>query len=183
MSNVTYHRATTVEELNGILKLQEQNLKEVLSADDKSKEGFVTLKHTFDMLKLMNDKCAHCIAKYDDKVVGYALSMLQDFKKDIPLLVPMFEEIDKALLENNTSLNYIAMGQICVDKSQRGKGVFRGLYNFMKDELSKEYDAIITEVDVLNTRSSQAHKAVGFEILKNYSSNNQDWELIIWNWK
>ena len=53
----------------------------------------------------------------------------------------------------------------------------------MKDELSKEYDAIITEVDVLNTRSSQAHKAVGFEILKNYSSNNQDWELIIWNWK
>ena len=95
----------------------------------------------------------------------------------------MFEEIDKAILENNKSLNYIAMGQICVDKSQRGKGVFRGLYNFMKDELSKEYDAIITEVDVLNTRSSQAHKAVGFEILKNYSSNNQDWELIIWNWK
>jgi len=183
MSNLTYHRVTTDEELNGILKLQEQNLKEVLSADDKSKEGFVTLKHTFDMLKLMNDKCAHCIAKYDDKVVGYALSMKQDFKKDIPLLVPMFIEIDNALFEKNTRLNYIAMGQICIDKNHRGQGIFRGLYNFMKDELSKEYDAIITEVDVLNARSSQAHKAVGFEILKNYSSNNQDWELIIWNWK
>ncbi len=183
MSNLTYHRVTTDEELNGILKLQEQNLREVLSANEKNKEGFVTLKHTYNILKLMNDKCAHCIAKYDDKVVGYALSMLQDFKKDIPLLVPMFEEIDKAILENNKSLNYIAMGQICVDKSQRGKGVFRGLYNFMKDELSSEYDAIITEVDILNTRSSQAHKAVGFEVFKNYSSNNQVWELIIWNWK
>ncbi|RIA08381.1 acetyltransferase (GNAT) family protein [Flavobacteriaceae bacterium MAR_2010_72] len=183
MKTVTYHRVSTDEELKGILSLQEQNLKDVLSADDKSKEGFVTLKHSYDMLKRMNDKCAHCIAKYDDTVVGYALSMLQDFKKDIPLLVPMFTEIDNALSEKHINLNYLAMGQICIDKQYRGQGIFRGLYNFMKDELSLEYDALITEVDVLNTRSSQAHKAVGFEVLKNYSSNNQNWELIIWNWK
>ena len=52
MSNLTYHRATTVEELNGILKLQEQNLREVLSVDDKSKDhSWAILKKCFDPFK------------------------------------------------------------------------------------------------------------------------------------
>ena len=49
----------------------------------------------------------------------------------------------------------------------------------MQENISKDYDAIITEVDVKNVRSSNAHKAVGFEILKEHQSNNQNWELII----
>lgn len=177
-SIITYHRAKTTEELNAILKLQEQNLREVLSSEQKQKEGFVTVKHDFKMLKEMNEVCAHCIAKHKGEVVGYALSMLQGLKKDIPLLVPMFKEIDKALKEQNRKVNYIAMGQICVDKRQRGKGVFRGLYSFMAEELKYDFDAIITGVDTKNTRSSNAHKAVGFKAIKKYTSNNQLWEII-----
>jgi ribosomal protein S18 acetylase RimI-like enzyme len=182
MNAITYHRSSKEKELMDILSLQERNLKDILSPNDKIKEGFVTLKHDFNILKKMNDSCAHCIAKQDDKVIGYALSMLPDFKNEIPILVPMFVEIDNALNNKKINLNYLAMGQICVDKDFRGIGVFRGLYDFMRRELSNEYDALITEVDVSNTRSSQAHKAVGFEVLKNYASNNQNWELIIWNW-
>lgn len=176
---ITYHRALTAGELNEILNLQEQNLRHLISDDVKEKEGFVTLQHDFNILKKMNDACAHCIAKLNGKVVGYALSMLQDFKNDIPLLVPMFNEIDELILEKNLSPNYIAMGQICVDKSVRGMGVFRGLYHFMAQQLKNDFDAIITEVDIKNTRSSNAHKAVGFEVLKNYTSNDQFWEVII----
>jgi ribosomal protein S18 acetylase RimI-like enzyme len=176
--NTSYFRVTTDAELHQILKLQEQNLKVVLSTQERQKEGFVTLKHSFEMLKKMNDACAHCIAKYDGEVVGYALSMMQDFKNDILLLVPMFNEIDKVLEEKGLNRNYIAMGQICVDKNFRGQGVFRGLYKFMANQLKGKYDAIITEVDTQNIRSSNAHKAVGFEVLKNYSFNNQNWEVI-----
>ena len=49
----------------------------------------------------------------------------------------------------------------------------------MKQNISKEYNAIITEVDVKNVRSSNAHKAIGFEKLKEHQSNNQNWELIL----
>jgi len=70
------------------------------------------------------------------------------------------------------------MGQICVAKSVRGKGVFRGLYSYMAQELKNDFDAIITEVDTKNIRSSNAHKAVGFKVIKNYTSNNQLWEII-----
>ena len=175
---ITYHRATTKIELEEILNLQAQNLRHIISEEEKQKEGFVTLQHDFEILKKMNDACAHCIAKQDGKVVGYALSMLQDFKHQIPLLVPMFKEIDKTIKAQHLSTNYIAMGQICVDKNVRGQGVFRGLYRYMADQLKDSFDAIITEVDTKNKRSSQAHQAVGFKVIKNYTSNNQFWEII-----
>jgi len=182
-TNITYHRAETTEELKAILTLQQENLPESLTDSDKAKEGFVSIKHDLDILKRMNAACAHCIAKKDDEVVGYALSMLQSFKTEIPLLIPMFNEIDEELLKQNKTINYVIMGQICIDKSMRGQGVFRGLYNYMAQELKNNFDAIITEVDAKNTRSSNAHKAVGFEILKEYEYNNRVWELIILNIK
>ncbi|MBD3890402.1 GNAT family N-acetyltransferase [Olleya marilimosa] len=175
---ITYHRAKTNEELQEILELQKQNLRHLITEEQKQKEGFVTLQHDFEILKKMNDACAHCIAKQDQKVVGYALSMLQEFKNQIPLLVPMFEEIDEVIKNQNLSSNYIAMGQICVDKNVRGQGAFRGLYKFMAEELKHDFDTIITEVDTKNIRSSQAHQAVGFKVIKNYTSNDQLWEVI-----
>lgn len=176
---ITYHRVKTSEELKEILDLQKRNLAENLVEEEKLKEGFVTLKHTFEILKKMNDACAHCVAKKEGKVVGFVLSMLQSFRNDVPLLIPMFKEIDKAISEANLSLNYIVMGQVCVDKSVRGKGVFRGLYNYMATEMKTRFDTILTEVDTKNIRSSNAHKSIGFELLKKYESNNQIWEIII----
>ena len=175
---IQYQRATTNQELLEILQLQKENLREALSDEEKKDQGFVTLQHDFEILKKMNACCAHCIAKYNGKVVGYVLSMTQDFKADIPLLIPMFSEIDKVLATKKMSDNYIAMGQVCVAKNARGKGVFRGLYAYMAKELAPKFDAIITEVDTKNIRSSNAHKAVDFQLLKNYTANNQLWEII-----
>lgn len=181
--DIIYQRAETDEVLREILMLQQQNLPMELSASEKEKEGFVTVHHSFEILKKMNDHCPHIIAVHHTKVVGYALCMLKDFKNDIPVLIPMFSEIDSALnLIQKSHLKYLVMGQVCVAKAYRGLGIFRGLYTFMKTALEPSFDAVITEVDVKNTRSSNAHKAIGFEMLKNYTSNGKSWELIIWNW-
>ena len=176
---ITYHRVKTNEELEEILELQKQNLGENLGEEEKLKEGFVSLKHSFEVLKKMNDACRHCVAKKEGKVVGFVLSMLQSFRNNVPLLIPMFKEIDNAISETNLSLNYIVMGQVCIDKNVRGKGVFRGLYNYMATEMKGQFDTIITEVDTKNIRSSNAHKSVGFKLLKKYVSNKQLWEIII----
>ncbi|WP_241664811.1 GNAT family N-acetyltransferase [Seonamhaeicola maritimus] len=176
-SGITYQKALTDDELYQILKLQKTNIISSITEEEKQKEGFVTVQHSFGILKAMNNKCAHSIATHESKVIGYALSMTDDFKEEIEVLKPMFEEIDNSL-EGDTS--YIVMGQICIHKAYRGQGVFRGLYNFMRQELKEKFDAIITEVDIKNQRSLNAHKAVGFGLLKKYAFNNQDWELIIW---
>ncbi|NNC60793.1 MAG: N-acetyltransferase, partial [Flavobacteriaceae bacterium] len=64
-------------------------------------------------------------------------------------------------------------------KDYRGKGVFRGLYNSMKEAVGTDYSLIVTEVDGRNTRSLDAHLAIGFKVIKKYQSDGKDWYLIV----
>jgi len=173
--SIIYKRAETHKELRQILELQRTNIPTSISEEEKKKEGFVTVHHTFEILKAMNGKCAHVIAKYNNQVVGYALCMLKEFKEDIEVLQPMFKKIDDYINKGET---YIVMGQICIDKAFRKLGIFRGLYQYMKQQLQSDFSMIVTEVDAANTRSLNAHYAVGFRLLHSYNSKGQDWALI-----
>lgn len=178
MSSIVYKAAETDEELCQILELQRKNLQSAIPEEERLKEGFLTLHHDFKLLKAMNDACAHSLAKHNDKVVGYALSMTKEFKEDIDLLKPMFRMIEVNL---PLGTSYIVMGQICIDKNFRKQGIFKGLYDFMKQRLQHQFDMIITEVDRKNTRSLSAHYAVGFKMVYSHRSNNQDWEIVSLN--
>lgn len=126
----------------------------------------------------MNDACPHIIAKDRDVVVGYALTMLQEVKDEIPVLSAMFDTAE----DLPGAKNYLAMGQICVSKRYREKGVFRGMYNFYKRELKDEFDCLITEVATENVRSLSAHLSVGFTVIKTHVTNGASWETICWDW-
>ncbi|MDE1205637.1 GNAT family N-acetyltransferase [Tenacibaculum larymnensis] len=175
---IEFITATNQTDLLQILDLQRQNLPEKLSETDKKEQGFVTVRHDLEILQKMNDMHPHIIARNDGKVIGYALSMSKSFRNDIPTLIPMFDEIDTT---SKGAKPYILMGQVCIGKNFRGKGIFRGLYTKMKEEFTGIYHSIITEVDEENTRSMNAHKAIGFKTLKTYKSNNHNWEIIYLN--
>lgn len=172
---VSYKQASTLEELEQILALQQENLPKNISAEESAKEGFVTVEHTLEQLKAMNDECGHIIAVENDAVVAYALCMHPKFDDTVEVLRPMFVEIDEI---RGNRMDYMAMGQICVAKSHRGKGIFRNLYLTMKEKLPTGFDTIITEVDGQNKRSLAAHSAIGFETLKVYWSGGREWYLI-----
>lgn len=172
---IEYKLTSTTKELQQILDLQKSNLPVNLSDKEKQEQGFVTVHHNMDILQKMHDEHPHIIAKNDDTLAGYALSMSAKFRNDIPVLTPMFTEIDNS---SKKDTDYIIMGQVCVDKNHRGKGIFRGLYNKMKEEFAGKYDCIITEIDALNTRSLNAHEAVGFKNLSSYVSKNQTWVIV-----
>ena len=173
---VVYKQADTLKELEQILDLQQRNLPKNISQEESTKEGFVTVEHTMDVLQAMNEVCGHIIAVDESQVVGYALCMHPKFAEDIEVLRPMFHEIDKAL---KGKVNYIAMGQICVAKTHRGQGIFRKLYHTMKEKLPKGFDTIITEVDGKNPRSLAAHAAIGFKTLAIYHSGGKEWHVIM----
>ncbi|WP_440068728.1 N-acetyltransferase family protein [Tenacibaculum discolor] len=175
---IEFTTATNQTDLLQILDLQRQNLPEKLSETDKKEQGFVTVRHDLEILQKMNDVHPHIIAKNDNKIIGYALSMSKNFRNNIPILISMFDEIDTT---SKGAKPYILMGQVCIDKNFRGKGIFRGLYTKMKEEFTGIYHSIITEVDEENTRSMNAHKAIGFKTLKTYRSNNHNWEIIYLN--
>jgi len=91
--NIRYCRSNTDKELHQILKLQQKNLFDNIPDKDLRHEGFVTVAHTFDILRKMNAVCPHIIAKVDDKVVGCALCMHPLFSAVIAVLKSMFDEI------------------------------------------------------------------------------------------
>ena len=172
---ITYSRASTLEELEQILTLQKNNLPENLSHKEKIEQGFVTVKHSLEILKRMNDECAHTIAKNNNKVVGYALSMTKNFASEIKVLKPMFIELSKSITEEK----YIVMGQICIAKEFRRKGIFKGLYEYMKTAICLDhFNLIITEIDTHNKRSLKAHESIGFIKLHDYSIEDKDWRIV-----
>lgn len=173
---ITYKQANSAIELEQILALQQANLPRNLTKEEKTTQGFVTVEHSFELLKEMNNECPHTIAINNGKVVGYALSMHPKFAQEIKVLKPMFHEIHKVI---GTSTAYMIMGQICIAKSHRGKGIFRGLYSNMKALIPKTFTKIITEVDAKNIRSMSAHQAIGFIELKRYWADDKEWSLIV----
>lgn len=174
---VIYKQADTRKELYQILSLQQINLPKNLTEIEKKREGFLTIEHDIVLLEQMNNACQHTLAKDGENVVGYALSMHPRFSMDIELLRPMFSEIKKAIKDIDGCM---VMGQVCIAKAYRGQGIFKMLYQKMKEFIAPEFTKIITEVDVKNVRSMNAHAAIGFTELKRYTAGEKEWSLIIW---
>lgn len=121
------------------------------------------------------------IAKHNNEVVGYALSMHASLKSHIPVLQPMFQKVNQ-LSYNGEKLNeqnYITMGQVCITKAYRGQGVFTKLYENMFSKMRSKYKYIVTEISVNNTRSVRAHEKIGFVELLNYEDETDHWQLVI----
>lgn len=175
---ITYKRVSSDEQLQQILAIQKRALKANVSVEEQEKEGYITVPHTFTLLKTMNNASPHILAMDGDRVAAYALVMPRSFQKLMPILIPMFETGDRLL----PGRNYLAMGQICIDKPYRGQGVFQGLYEFYKSELSHTYDCLFTEVATSNIRSLKAHQKVGFKILETQTTDGTTWEMINWDW-
>jgi predicted GNAT family N-acyltransferase len=183
---IHYTGAASEDELLKIIELQRRNLPENLSADEMQREGFVTVKLDLPVLKKISGNYRHIIAKDKDEVAGYCLIMLKEFKNEIPILVPMFDQID-GLQYNNKPLRevgYFVMGQVCIAKEYRGKDLFKGLYHALRDQMQDRFGLVITEVATRNLRSMKAHKKVGFKTLLEYlSPEKEEWALIYWDWK
>lgn len=177
--------ARTERDLQGILDLQQRNLVTRLDANALPADGFVTVEHDLELLQRMNAAAPHVIAKAHDQVVAYALTMLPSFRTEIPLLVPMFDMIDQLHYQGQpmTSCRYYIMGQVCVDESQRGKGIFDGLYAKHCETMSSAFDLCVTEISERNPRSIRAHERAGFTTLHTYRDTTDIWRVVVWDWR
>lgn len=174
------------EQIVQILQLQRDNLKRSLTPESIVKEGFVTCEHDHSLLKKMNTPNPHVIALYDDSVVGYCLVMAPKWRDELEVIRMMFDKIESNLW-NGTMIcsdHYITMGQVCIHKDHRSKGLFKKMYHYYRERMSDQFEYCITEVAADNHRSLNAHAAVGFEKFQSYVANDgKNWELIIWDWK
>lgn len=185
MARVIYTTSQNDKDLQGILDLQQRNLPVNLSPDEMRSQGFVTVMHTIDDLRKMNNIEQHVIAKDRDHVGAYLLAMTKLSRHDIPVLVPMFDIFDNLVVGGQTlaGLNFIVIGQACVGKEYRGQGVFDGCYSHYKEVFKSKYDFAVTEIATKNTRSLQAHKRVGFKSIHKYiAPDTEEWDIVLLEW-
>ena len=90
---LTFTKATD-QDLQGILTLQQANLKKHLSPEETASQGFVTVVHDLELIKRLNDREQHIIARDGDRVVSYTLAMTRVARNDIPVLVSLFDQLE-----------------------------------------------------------------------------------------
>lgn len=177
-----YHFLRSSEDihLKGILDLQKENIESRISQEEISQEGFVTVHHRLELLRKMNSPDPHFIVLHEEKVIAYALVMHPSFSKSIPVLYSMFAQINQCQWKGKAlqAIDYVVMGQICIDRAHRKKGLFKKLYSAMQIGLANRFECIVTEVARRNQRSLNAHLAAGFKVIKTYQDEKEEWELL-----
>jgi len=182
LTTTTVH---SLEELQQVHLLNQQSLKQNLDETEKQQEGFVTWLYSIELLQQMHALAPGVIVKDGDKVVGYALVTpleARGFHQDLSIMIDNLETLEykgKLLVD----YRWYVMGQVCIDKAYRGKGIFKMLYQKHKELYSSKYEMLVTEISVNNPRSLRAHEKVGFEIIHTYKDALDEWAVVVWDWR
>ena len=176
--------ANSTRDLEQILDLQRANLIAGLPTAEWKDQGFVTVEHTLDILQKMHNAAPSIIVKDNDRVVAYALTMLRECSTMVPVLEPMFANVENLTWNGLplTAYKFYVMGQICIDKAYRGRGLFDMLYQKHKEIYSPKFDLLVTEIATRNTRSLRAHERVGFKQVNIHRDETDEWSVVIWDW-
>src|ERR1017187_4246890 len=148
LGNSKIKLVTEFSELKGIKTLQDENLKRNLPDLEAEVQGFVTAEYSVEFLQALHEESPSVIAKDGGLVVGYALVTTKSIRHQHELLSDLFDSIDK-IVYNNQSLkyaNYVVVGQLCVAKNYRGRGLVQQMYKHFKISLSEKFDYCLTDI-------------------------------------
>ena len=181
---LTLTQSKSSDDLQGIIALQRANLKALITVEEKDAQGFVFVQHSLADLQKLDAIESQVVALDGDKVVAYILAMTKASKSDIPQLIPMFNQFDQVAYNGKkvSSYNYLAVGQVCIGKEYRGKGLFESCYGYYREVFSGKSDFAITEISTSNLRSLRAHHRVGFEGVHTFHDGVEEWNIVIWDW-
>lgn len=176
---------TTQEELQQIYALNQQNLKQNITAEEHEREGFVSWLYSMDLLRQIHQLAPSIIVKDDDKVVGYALTTLPEARPFHQDLEEMFQGLETVTYEGQSLFSYrfYCMGQICIAKGYRGQGLVHSLYQKHKEVYSPHYNFLLTEISSRNPRSQKAHGKVGFRTIHIRTDAVDEWNVVVWDWE
>lgn len=171
-------------ELQQVLDLQRENLKQNISTEEKKAQGFVTMSYSLELLEAMHDLAPSIIVKKAAKVVAFALVFMKEGRHlyaDLEAMYINFENLSWKDRPMNTYKTYV-MGQVCIAKAFRGQGLFEMLYQKHKEIYSDRFDMMVTEISTSNHRSLRAHERIGFKIISTYHDHLDEWAVVVWDW-
>jgi hypothetical protein len=174
----------TDDELRQIQQLQQSNLPKNISKEEFRSQGFVTFQHDLKTLQEFHKLAPSVIVKDVEKVVAYALTVVNEARHIFPPMESLFALLERSQWKNKPFHQYrfYEMGQVCVAKEYRGKGIFEMLYQQHKKSYSNKYDLLVTKISTKNNRSLKAHEKVGFETIVIERDDLDEWVVVVWDW-
>jgi len=178
-----YIGLATGADIENIIKLQKENLHHNLSEVEKS-NGFLFLENTHeDLKKILCGDGVMVVCKNNNELLGYLFSINLDYAKSLHFFSKLIESLENIDYEgkNINEYKYCILGQVCVKKDFRGKGILEKLYTKIKEELVYlNYDIAVSEIAENNTRSISANLGkIGLKNIGHYTSNGVQWLIVV----
>lgn len=157
MDKVTFRRAEP-RDFPAILKIQSANYVANLSVEER-KEGFLSAEFTPEQVAAMARDLGIIVAREAGSVLGYLCGFRNDFNHGSPVLAKMLESYDRVRHEGKPLSAYrsFVYGPVCIDRAQRRRGLLRGLYEALKNEVAGKFEVGVAFVARDNTHSLRVH--------------------------
>jgi predicted GNAT superfamily acetyltransferase len=159
MQDVEFRRAKP-EDFSAILKIQSANYVGNLPLEAR-REGFLSAEFTAEQVARMADDLGIVVACDSGSVLGYLCGFRCDFDHRSPVLAKMLETFNSVAYEGKplSSYNLFIYGPVCIDRSHRGRGLLRGLYQALQREVAGKFEVGVAFVARNNPHSLRAHVA------------------------
>ena len=171
------YRESTINDIPGILSLQEKNLVSNLTEEQKL-DGFVTTPFVEEQLLRLIDLDGLFVIDKGSEILGYAAAAGWDYFKGRAMFDYMIERFRKIeykgiRIKYGNSFQY---GPVCVHSRLRGTDSFPMLFSKMKERMSEKFIVGATFINKVNTRSMKAHiQKVKLDIIDEFEFNNNDY--------
>lgn len=179
---INYKKATK-ENIPSILELQSQNLVTNLQDDEKD-DGFVTTPFSIEQIENLIELDGVFIALKNGKVISYVMCASWNYWVSWPMFEYMasFLETLEYKCQKLTMDNSYQYGPICVAKECRGSDVFKNVFEFAREEMSKRYPILVTFINKINKRSYEAHvRKLGLEVIAEFEFNNNSFYELVYD--
>ena len=168
-------RIGTEADIDGILRLQEQNLYTNLSSAARA-NGFVTTPFTAEQIQQLLAQTGVFVVESAGIVVGYALAGSWDFFDQwaiFPYMVSRFPLLQYQGMTLCTE-NSFQYGPVCLERTQRGSGALPELFETMRSSFAPRFSLGVTFINRLNSRSLAAHtRKLNLEIIDEFEFNGR----------
>jgi hypothetical protein len=181
---LTTKLATTDQEIQQIAALSNANRSTNISEEELSSEGFVSWVYDSEILRTINAITPSVIVMDEEILAGYAITLTSECLRVYPNAAHTYNHVSPLHFKGRPlgEQRFYLMGQICVAKAWRGQGIVGALYNGHRQYYSPLFDALVTEISMVNPRSLKAHQKVGFETIDRHLENGHDWAVVAWDW-
>ena len=142
-------------DIEGILKIQQEHLLKNVSTDTEKKDGFLLFETAAETLKEIIEEEKIIISKVDDDLAGYLILMTPEKLKKSDFYALFLENIKNFKYKDKQldNYNYIVYAQAAVSKKYQGMGLNRKMQKEAKERFINYYDLGIGEINTKNEAS------------------------------